>query len=517
MTPFVEKILGIITASAVFILVFCRGISTPADPDLWGNVRYGQDILSLGKLPFADPYSYLTENVRWINHEWLWETLVGFVYNSAAAPGLVALKCFCVLSFSIMLWRFLVRNGFSVMRASELLLLCEVMLLPSTTTLRANVITCLFFTMELLILNKCSKDVAAGRKALWLLAAPLLFALWANTHGAFIFGLGIMSAWWLSSVIEARIAGKLPWRDSATWLLLAILPISFLATTLNPYGLELWQVLLKTATIPRPDITEFQPLGITANGIFGWFYLAAVVIGTLSLVFSRRTKRLSDCTLFIALACAPELAYRLLPLFVIGWVFLVSPYVADAGSALYQKLKAKPLLLFPLQAFWISVLLFSAAGFLSQLSGSRPGQMEVSSYMPVQAVSILKKNNVSGKALVQFNWGHYFIWHLGPKLKVAVDGRRETVYSADVRAMYANFSTASGDWDALLEKYPPDLVVMEPKVAASNVMALKPGWVRAYSDRACSIFVRKDSELQTILGNLKTTKEPESGPVTYFP
>ena len=28
-----------------------------------------------------------------------------------------------------------------------------------------------------------------------------------------------------------------------------------------------------------------------------------------------------------------------------------------------------------------------------------------------------------------FNWGEYAIWHLGPTLKVSLDGRRETVYS----------------------------------------------------------------------------------------
>jgi hypothetical protein len=31
-----------------------------------------------------------------------------------------------------------------------------------------------------------------------------------------------------------------------------------------------------------------------------------------------------------------------------------------------------------------------------------------------------------------FDWGEYAIWHFGPKLRVSIDGRRETVYSEAV-------------------------------------------------------------------------------------
>jgi len=31
--------------------------------------------------------------------------------------------------------------------------------------------------------------------------------------------------------------------------------------------------------------------------------------------------------------------------------------------------------------------------------------------------------------VLPFNWGEYAIWHFGPRLRVSIDGRRETVYS----------------------------------------------------------------------------------------
>lgn len=36
-----------------------------------------------------------------------------------------------------------------------------------------------------------------------------------------------------------------------------------------------------------------------------------------------------------------------------------------------------------------------------------------------------------GKLMVPFGFGQYAIWHLAPALKVSMDGRRETVYSAE--------------------------------------------------------------------------------------
>jgi hypothetical protein len=37
-----------------------------------------------------------------------------------------------------------------------------------------------------------------------------------------------------------------------------------------------------------------------------------------------------------------------------------------------------------------------------------------------------------GRVVTFFDWGQYAIWHVGPALRVSMDGRRETVYS-DVR------------------------------------------------------------------------------------
>jgi hypothetical protein len=49
---------------------------TSTDPDLWGNVRFGLDILRSGSVPHLDPYSFTTDRT-WVNHEWLAEVIIG--------------------------------------------------------------------------------------------------------------------------------------------------------------------------------------------------------------------------------------------------------------------------------------------------------------------------------------------------------------------------------------------------------------------------------------------------------
>src|SRR6185436_4926423 len=66
-------------------------VMTQADPDLWGHVRFGLDILRDRALPAVDPYSF-TQDVPWMNHEWLSELLMAAVYRAGGATGLAILK-----------------------------------------------------------------------------------------------------------------------------------------------------------------------------------------------------------------------------------------------------------------------------------------------------------------------------------------------------------------------------------------------------------------------------------------
>jgi hypothetical protein len=70
---------------AVFtaMLLTCAVAVSPnlPDPDLWGHVQYGRDLMVDG-LPATTTYSYSAIGYRWINHENLAELLLAIGTDS---------------------------------------------------------------------------------------------------------------------------------------------------------------------------------------------------------------------------------------------------------------------------------------------------------------------------------------------------------------------------------------------------------------------------------------------------
>src|SRR5262245_9322972 len=98
----------------VLAVIFFAAARTHADPDLWGHVRFGQDILAEG-LPETDSYSYLSGNFPWVNHELLAEILFGASFNALGVTGLVGVKVVIALViFSLLYWH-LYRNGLNAL------------------------------------------------------------------------------------------------------------------------------------------------------------------------------------------------------------------------------------------------------------------------------------------------------------------------------------------------------------------------------------------------------------------
>ncbi len=125
---------------------------------------------------------------------------------------------------------------------------------------------------------------------------------------------------------------------------------------------------------------------------------------------------------------------------------------------------------------------------------------------PVRAVGILKESNAKGNLVVHFDWGEYVIWHLGPRIQVSLDGRRETVYSNEVYRENLNYMFGLGDWDIILHRPGTDLALVSKKFPVFNLMKFERRWVLVYEDKVCGLFAREDSPW---LGRLRQTQPPD--------
>jgi hypothetical protein len=503
---------GFFRVSVMFLLLAAlhyRVSYTPVDADLWGHVRFGQDIKKTGRIVTADSYSYLTAGQRWVNHEWLAEYVFALALDSMGTPGLVLLKTVVDLIIIVGLYVILARQGFEPLRAGIVIVVVAFVLFYHILTVRPHLFTYLLFLATSLIL----KGAETGRDRRLFLMPPL-FALWVNLHGGFLAGLGVLFAWSLIHLSCHFLHRPFPSGPSAGRVL-AVLIGSAVALLLNPYGLELLELLLRTATVPRPEIMEWR--SVTETKWFFVAYLTLVFASLFSLHFSGREKRPALILIYLLAAVLPLMAIRHLPLFAIATVVFTGEYLADVWNrwpadrthgvrSLERGMSALSV------AGGILLLAFSASNYTCI-----PIVPRLTEPFPARAVALLEKTSLTGNLACHFNWGEYIIWHLGPRIKVSMDGRRETVYSEAVYAENSRFQQGVGDWDAILRRPETDMVLVPNGAPPFNLLVLRSDWTRAYQDSLCSVFVRGGSRLKERFEGIDVGDIPVDGDGLCFP
>jgi len=463
----------VIVDFTILMLILSRTI---ADNDLWGHLRFGLDIIQAGTIIHVDPYSYLTTGPRWINHEWLAEVLFALAWMAGRTPGLILLKMTVGFLTIAILYRHLRAVQIRPIRAKILLLLTGFSLVPAFSFVRPQIFTFFFFALMLLIIRRA--DIGEYRR-LW--DAPLLLILWENLHGGFLAGLGLLCLWALLHLVVYRRA------------LAQIIPptlVSITAVLVNPYGMDLLTFLLRTATVQRPEITEWQPL--TLISIHGLLYLVVLMVSSGGLALSSQPRRPVILILFGIIALLPLMAIRHLPLFCIASLVFTGEHAGSAWNRLRPQNKEGP----PIPV-WIAGLPIALAAALLILGSTRnPHRIHViDDEFPIAAVALLKQSGVSGNLATQFNWGEYIIWHLGPHIKVSIDGRRETIYSPAIYRQYMDFHSGVHDWDVLLRQHWTDLALVVKDTSVHNLLKLKSEWLMVYEDSKSALFVNRNSSL----------------------
>jgi hypothetical protein len=218
------------------------------------------------------------------------------------------------------------------------------------------------------------------------------------------------------------------------WAIGAVL-LSAAGSVVNPYGWGLWRFLWQTVGLGRSDITEWQPLYRQPAGFCAWG------LGLLVLSVGWWRRRGAPVALFAPAVVLALLSFRVVRLngfFVLTAVMTVGPLLAGLGPDHF------PLSRRPSAGDLVIVGAMALAGMVvvgyHSLRAASCLPVDGGAVMPeAEAVLFARQNQLSGKLLSYFDYGEYAIWHLSPALKVSYDGRRETVYSADVQNRHLRF------------------------------------------------------------------------------
>lgn len=443
-------------AAAIAALAWTR-----ADPDLWGHVKYGQDIVLTGGLESTDPYSF-TSDRPWINHEWLAEVVLYLGYASGGAVGLVAVKL-AVLAVMVACI-ILALRPYSWRPAAHDLLIAAALLgtFWRYHFLRPQLFSLLFFALLLLAITETK-----GGKRWPLVLIPCLFALWPNFHGGFLVGLGVLGVWLGMQVVRAP--------RQAT-ILVPVGLASILATLATPYGTDLWWFLSDTVSFERPDIRDWQPMwGVSRVIQAPWIVIA--LTGAAALWRARGRHDSPALAVVLLLFVASLRVSRIDGFFALAVVMLLGPAFANPGASAHRlKLSMAARAVIPI------IVLIAAV-----VSARRAACIEMSGYPEPGTTERLRQ--FDGRLLTYFDWGQYAIWHLAPNMLVSMDGRRETVYSDALTRAHLSFYRNDPGSRSLLDSIDPDFIWLPRRLP---VVAALPeeGWTPLLEGPDSVVFAR---------------------------
>ena len=403
---------------------------TTADPDLWGHVRFGQDIIRDGGLTDTDPYSF-TSDRPWVNHEWLAEVIMAAAFRADGARGLVVLKLLVIALTAGLVIAALRQRRWDPIGHDLLVGAALLGIFGRVHPVRPQLFSVLLCATLLLLLSLADR----GRRRLLVLVPPVL-ALWANLHGGYLVGLGIVGIWTAVRLCRPATGGvRRPQ--------LVLVGVATLAATLiNPYGAGLWFFLGETVGPTRTEIGDWQMLLRTGPFLIGQF-----AIVTLVAALAIRTRRTDPAYVLIAssLCLATLLISRFDAFYALAVVILLGPSLAQP----------RPIPAEPIPMLHMAALAAAGAVVIGAIAG-RSSCIEIRTAPEPQATAFAE--GLRGRMLTFFDWGQYAIWHLSPAIQVSMDGRRETVYSEKITATHARIYVNAPDAAEQVEAFRPDWI-----------------------------------------------------------
>ncbi len=452
------------------------------DPDLGWHLRVGEEIARNHVLPHLNIYNY-TFTGRWVDHEWLINLISFIIYDNIGYLGLNIFFA-AIIIFSLIFLNFFLRrilNKTSEWLIAILQFFGLIACLPHFGV-RMQEFGFLFLLLELFIIAEFN-DKKKTKILFWLWP---LFYLWANIHGSFVLGLGILFIWPAIKLIEQKLSIS-RWRQY--FLDNKIIEISdvraffvfclgaFLITLITPYGLELYSFLGGYGnTFYLGAIKEWIPQFRFPFDYWQLSYLALIILTLGLYIYQLAGKKkgsidiwqISLAVIFLSLSFKsrrhfPLLFIATMPLLVKSWYLLLD---LDNIKLFFFRQKLKYLLL-------ICLGLAGLAQYIKVETTANPFNSFCSKY-PCQAAEFLRTDPrlKDLNILNEYDWGGYLIW-LQPERKLFIDGRIPQAEYAGHTFLeeYLEFFQPAADYSSKLAQYNIKVVLLRTedlKLKAEN-------------------------------------------------
>jgi hypothetical protein len=445
------------------------------DPDVWWHLATGQWILQHHAIPHADPFSVLSGK-PWQAYSWLFEVILARLFQHLGLVGIVAYTSTMVFAITVAIYT-MVKRLQADTSVTILLTLATTYSLGHLYTPRPWLFTILFFILELTILTR-ARHTGRPHNLLWL---PVIFALWANIHIEYIYGLlvlglalaeSVAAHWW--SAAESRI------RPAPIG---GILLASIAATLVNPYGWRVYSVVfdyssrLATQGSALNSISELQAMPFRDAGDFLILLLAMASAAVLAT--KRRFVLFETALLLFAVVMSFRSQRDLWVTAIVSAMILASGIVTRRKPAIHSSKFAVPLAV-------AAAALLLPIGFRVKHVDNPHLQASVDKDFPAAAAHAIRTHGYAGPLFDDYNWGGYLIWSL--HLPVTMDGRASFYGDQRIARSLATWNAAP-DWASDSQLTAPGAVIGPVKAPLTQLLRTDPRFQLIYEDKLAAVFI----------------------------
>ena len=478
----------------LYALMFAKYIQLNA-ADLGRHLKNGEIILARLAVPTTNEYSYTVPDFPFLNHHWGSGVVFHLVHRVAGFPGL---SVFAVGLATATFWLFFSiarrESRFEIAGAAALVMLPVI---GSRIEIRPEMFSYLWSGLFFSILWRHKRGVGSWH-ALALL--PVIEVLWVNTHVYFFFGLVLIAAFLVETLLLRR--GPMPFLMAGG--------ATALATCANPAGLRGALYPLSIMGSYGYDVVENQPALLLARLInFPPTLYFEIALGVLaaSWLYAFLADREARGT--------PSVALLLLSLFVsvLAWRavrnFALFGYVALVAVSVNLRHLPEP-------AWWARRRAVFGPGLLCGLAlvlvllhvpywrgqaaftglGVRPGNLD--------ALEFYRAEGLRGPIFNNFNVGSYLIYGLYPSERVFVDNRPEAYPAAFFQEELVPMLRDETRWREADDRYHFNVIFFAHQDVALGPEFLDrrahdPAWAPVFADDDLIILVKRNEQNRGVI------------------
>jgi hypothetical protein len=455
-------LVGIAAVVAVFgLMLFLPQVLN--DGDTYWHLAAGEWILTHGRVPREDIFSFTWSGRPWVDHEWLAQLVMALAFRAGGWSGVLVLFALSLAGTMAILAR---RAGqfLSPLALTATLFLAFAVMAPSLLV-RPHLLALPLLALWISELLAARDERRAP--GLWL---PLLMIAWVNMHGSFVLGFVLLAPLALEAVVEA---GEGRWKAVRDWGLVGVLSLAAILVT--PLGLD----------------GVVQPLRIlsmgTLNGIIEWQSadfskitpFEAALLATLFVCLSYGVRMPALRAALLALVLHMALQHQRFQIVV---AVVIPLLLAEPLAVAFGRERASP-------PKWNRAALAGVIvmALLAAARQALPVTRSDGETSPVSALAHVPPALRTRPVLNSYGFGGYLIFE---GVRPFIDGRSEMygdAFFARQQRMIAGEQTVL---DKGLAEYGIAWTILAPGEPLVGAMDRKPGWRRLYADRYAVVHVR---------------------------